>query len=217
MALTKNEISRAIQAADRLLYLSSDYAFGIMKAENTDDLFLGSNTVYSKLTAYAKKIVRVQADSKMAEITSIATLISTQITAETEQDITDQIIIDELPEVFFALAGITKEDSTTVPTVTTDWSAGIWVNAGDAILYNAKRYIVNQSHRTQVGWEPPNALALFRPADIDEGTGLPIWVQPTGAHDAYAAGAQVTHNGSNWESDINANVWAPGVYGWTQI
>lgn len=46
---------------------------------------------------------------------------------------------------------------------------------------------------------------------------LPDWVQPTGGHDAYPLGAQVKHNGSNWESDIADNVWEPGVFGWTVI
>ena len=45
----------------------------------------------------------------------------------------------------------------------------------------------------------------------------PEWVQPTGAHDAYAQGAKVSHNGKKWTSDIAANVWEPGVYGWTEV
>lgn len=48
----------------------------------------------------------------------------------------------------------------------------------------------------------------------------PEWVQPTGAHDAYAKGSQVTHNGEKYVSQINANVWEPGVFGseslWTK-
>jgi hypothetical protein len=40
------------------------------------------------------------------------------------------------------------------------------------------------------------------------------WKQPAGAHDAYAMNSQVTHNGQTWRSTINANVWAPGVFGW---
>lgn len=47
--------------------------------------------------------------------------------------------------------------------------------------------------------------------------GLPAWVQPTGAHDAYALGAQVSHNGHNWQSTVGSNVWEPGVYGWTML
>ena len=44
----------------------------------------------------------------------------------------------------------------------------------------------------------------------------PEWVQPTGAHDAYAQGAQVSHNGKHWISGVDGNVWEPGVYGWTE-
>ena len=50
---------------------------------------------------------------------------------------------------------------------------------------------------------------------VEEG-GVPMWVQPTGAHDAYALGSVVTHNGSTWTSTVNANTWEPGVYGWTK-
>ncbi len=41
----------------------------------------------------------------------------------------------------------------------------------------------------------------------------PEWVQPTGAHDAYAKGSQVTHHGEKYVSQIDANVWEPGVFG----
>lgn len=45
----------------------------------------------------------------------------------------------------------------------------------------------------------------------------PAWVQPTGAHDAYALGATVTHNGQVWTSLFPANVWEPGVFGWEVV
>jgi len=40
------------------------------------------------------------------------------------------------------------------------------------------------------------------------------WAQPSGATDAYPLGAHVTHNGKTWTSQVAANVWEPGVYGW---
>lgn len=45
----------------------------------------------------------------------------------------------------------------------------------------------------------------------------PAWVQPTGAHDAYSAGDQVTYNGRHYVSNIDGNVWSPDAYpaGWT--
>ena len=45
----------------------------------------------------------------------------------------------------------------------------------------------------------------------------PAWVQPTGAHDAYAKGAKVSHNDKHWISEVDDNTWEPGVYGWTEV
>jgi hypothetical protein len=45
----------------------------------------------------------------------------------------------------------------------------------------------------------------------------PAWVQPTGAHDAYPIGAVVSHKGKVWlNPTYAANVWEPGVFGWTE-
>lgn len=70
-------------------------------------------------------------------------------------------------------------------------------------------------------WENITPANVWQPGvsgwrEITEGNDWPDWVQPTGGHDAYPAGAQVTYNGNHWISDVDANVWAPGVYGWTQ-
>lgn len=40
------------------------------------------------------------------------------------------------------------------------------------------------------------------------------WAQPAGAHNAYQTGDRVTHNGQTWTSDVDDNVWEPGVFGW---
>lgn len=44
-----------------------------------------------------------------------------------------------------------------------------------------------------------------------------VWVQPTGAHDAYPLGSQVTYNGKTWESTVADNVWRPGEFGWVEV
>ena len=36
--------------------------------------------------------------------------------------------------------------------------------------------------------------------------GIPAWVQPTGAHDAYKAGDVTAHNGATWTSTVANNV-----------
>ena len=48
------------------------------------------------------------------------------------------------------------------------------------------------------------------------GTTAAPWKQPEGAHDAYNKGAEVSHNGFEWTSDVDGNVWEPGVHGWTK-
>lgn len=47
-------------------------------------------------------------------------------------------------------------------------------------------------------------------------SGVPKWVQPLGATDAYMAGDEVDHKDKIWVSDVDHNVWEPGVYGWTE-
>jgi len=46
--------------------------------------------------------------------------------------------------------------------------------------------------------------------------GRALWLQPTGAHDAYQMGDKVTFQGGRYISLIDANVWSPTVYpaGW---
>lgn len=62
-------------------------------------------------------------------------------------------------------------------------------------------------------YSPDQVPAIWRRVYLEE---WPEWVQPTGAHDAYATGSQVTHNNRKWTSDIDANTYEPGVYGWTE-
>lgn len=57
--------------------------------------------------------------------------------------------------------------------------------------------------------------SLYKKVGFDD-SGIPIWTQPLGASDAYAKGDVVTHNNKTWVSDVDANVWEPGVYGWTE-
>ena len=44
------------------------------------------------------------------------------------------------------------------------------------------------------------------------------WVQPvpgSGTNEPYPKGAKVTHKDQRWTSNLDGNVWEPGVYGWT--
>lgn len=63
-------------------------------------------------------------------------------------------------------------------------------------------------------YPPHQVLNIWRRVWDEE---WPQWVQPTGAHDAYAEGAKVTHGDKKWTSDVKDNIWEPGVYGWTEV
>ena len=94
-------------------------------------------------------------------------------------------------------------------------SVGQRAEAGSYWRHGDNLYRVNagQGHTIQADWAPDKATSLFslaaNPADE-----WPEWIQPTGAHNAYAKGAKVTYNGKLWVSTAEANTWVPGVYGW---
>ena len=81
--------------------------------------------------------------------------------------------------------------------------------------HNGELYKVVQPTVFQTQYEPgaEGTSSIFVKISLEE---WPEWIQPTGAHDAYAKDAKVTHNGKKWTSDVDANVWEPGVYGWTE-
>lgn len=86
----------------------------------------------------------------------------------------------------------------------------------DIRKYGDELYRCLQSHTSQSDWTPDAAVSLWvRIADPAEE--WPEWIQPLGAHDAYAKGAKVSHNEKHWTSDVDSNVWEPGVYGWTEV
>lgn len=83
-------------------------------------------------------------------------------------------------------------------------------STGDKVTHSGKTWESTTDYNV---WEP--GVSGWHEV-ADGGDGWPEWVQPTGAHDAYAKGAEVAHSGKRWTSDIDANVWEPGVYGWTE-
>ena len=97
-----------------------------------------------------------------------------------------------------------------------EWSAeSVEYVLDDIRQYNGTLYRCVQAHTSQATWTPEDAPSLWTRI-ADPAQEWPEWIQPTGAHNAYAKGAKVTHAGKRWVSDVDANTWAPGVYGWTE-
>lgn len=83
-------------------------------------------------------------------------------------------------------------------------------NVGDVQLYQ-----VLQDHTSAEQWTPDTTVSLYKAIGISE-NGIPTWVQPLGASDAYNTGDEVMYNGIHYRSLIDGNVWAPDTYtqGW---
>lgn len=112
-------------------------------------------------------------------------------------------------------ATLDDSDALEVPEMFAKWRESAAYEAGDRVRHGSVLYTCIQAHTSQAGWTPDVTPALWK-VTAPEGT-VPEWVQPTGAHDAYAKGDKVMHNGSTWVSTIDANVYEPGVYGWEMV
>lgn len=97
------------------------------------------------------------------------------------------------------------------------WSGnGVQYTAGQRVQDDGILYTVLQAHTSQPDWKPADAPSLFAKVLIPDPTVIPEWEQPESTN-PYAKGDKVTHNGKTWVSDIDGNVWEPGVYGWTEV
>jgi hypothetical protein len=76
-------------------------------------------------------------------------------------------------------------------------------------------YSVLQEHTSQENWKPNETPSLYKAVGFTD-TGVAVWTQPLGATDAYMIGDNVFHKDEIWVSDVDNNVWEPGVYGWTK-
>ena len=113
---------------------------------------------------------------------------------------------------------ITVDDQTALRMVEfyPEWAAGQAYTAGYKVQRGGKLWRCLQDHTSQDGWEPDNAPSLWAKVLIPDETVVPEWEQPDSTN-PYMQGDKVIHNGKTWVSDIENNVWAPGVYGWTEI
>ena len=115
--------------------------------------------------------------------------------------------MDDIARSVLAAQGITDGDE--------------WVQPTDATNAYPKDWTVTHDGKTWVSLTPANVwppgVSGWREV-VEEG-GVPEWVQPTGAHDAYQTGDHVMFEGAEYVSLIDGNVWSPTAYpqGWEKI
>lgn len=128
----------------------------------------------------------------------------------TESEVTRMLIVQQINS-------LTVDDNTALRMVEfyPEWVAGQAYTAGYKVQYGGKLWRCLHDHTSQDGWEPESAPSLWAKVLIPDETVVPEWEQPDSTN-PYSAGDKVTHNGKTWVSDINNNVWEPGVYGWSE-
>ena len=96
-----------------------------------------------------------------------------------------------------------------------EWTDGQTYSVGFKVQHGGKLWRCLQAHTSQTGWEPNNAPSLWAKVLIPDENVIPEWEQPDSTN-PYSTGDKVTHNGKTWVSDVDNNVWEPGVYGWIE-
>lgn len=120
------------------------------------------------------------------------------------------------PLIEKASASLDDSDAFYAPELFPTWkSDGYSYKSGDRVHFDENLYKCLQDHNSQEDWAPDVAVSLWV-AISDPAEEWPEWKQPSGAHDAYQTGDKVSHEDKHWISDIDANVYEPGVFGWTE-
>ena len=88
--------------------------------------------------------------------------------------------------------------------------------AGMKVQYEQILYKCLQTHIAQEGWTPTAAPSLWAKVLIPDPQVIPDWEQPDSTN-PYMKGDKVRYNDKIWESTIDNNVWAPGIYGWVEV
>ena len=96
------------------------------------------------------------------------------------------------------------------------WEAGQDYTAGFRLRYGGLLYKVLQAHTSQETWAPDAAPSLFAKVLIPDENVIPEWEQPDSTN-GYAKGDKVTHKDKTWVSDVDNNLWEPGIYGWIEV
>lgn len=115
-----------------------------------------------------------------------------------------------------AAKNLTDEVALSVIDLYPSWETNFQYNMGDRIQYDCNLYKCLTSHTSQDTWTPTDAPSLWTKVLIPDPDVIPGWEQPDSTN-PYGNGDKVTHNGKTWVSNVDGNVWEPGVYGWTEV
>ena len=112
---------------------------------------------------------------------------------------------------------LTVDDNTALRMVEfyPEWTTDTDYTTGFKVQYGGKLYKCLTAHASQADWTPDASPSLWAKVLIPAPDVIPEWEQPDSTN-PYMQGDKVTHNSKTWVSDVDNNVWEPGVYGWTE-
>lgn len=119
------------------------------------------------------------------------------------------------PYIVKASASLSDTDALQAVELFAEWETDTGYAVDERIRYDGTLYKCLTAHTSQDTWKPDVSPSLWVRVD-DPSIEWPEWIQPVGSTDAYAKGAKVSHNGKHWTSDVDGNVWEPGVAMWTE-
>ena len=117
-----------------------------------------------------------------------------------------------------AAVSLPDEDALEAVELFPAWTAEAAYERGIRVRYIGKLYRCEQTHTSQIGWEPPNVPALW--TEVAEPGEIPVWRQPTGAQDAYNKGDKVWYperDTTVYVSTVDSNTWSPDIYRWEAV
>lgn len=198
-----------LKASGNLLYSNSEIDFEEMK-KKLSPVTIDYGEGYKEQYKYAELGANLTIETTIDEDVVTQYVFSIMPISDDELAVTQGL--DYIAEHL-----LTDEQALDVPYIFDEWDPNGVEYEKDVsrVQYEGYLWKCIQSHTSQISWNPKDAHSLWVRID-DPAEEWPEWRQPEGAHDAYAKGAKVTHNEKHWVSDIDANVYEPGVYGWTE-
>ena len=113
-------------------------------------------------------------------------------------------------------ANVSDEKALSAVAAYPTWKPGCTYVADERVAFEEVLYRVLMDHVSQIDWTPAAAPSLFAKVLIVDPTVITPWEQPDSTN-PYMTGDKVSHNGKNWVSNCDNNVWEPGIYGWDEI
>lgn len=120
------------------------------------------------------------------------------------------------PYIEKAAASLSDEDALEAVNLFPTWDSTSEYAKDTRVLYDGILYKCLQAHTSQANWTPTNSPSLWAKVLIPDANVIPEWEQPDSTN-PYMKGDRVMFEDKVYESNIDNNVWAPNIYGWSLV